>query len=57
MWITAWILVASAAWSQPNLPPFATQEDCDAARTVYARNRDSRVAQCIQAKVFVNVQK
>ena len=54
MWITAWILVAGAAWSQPTYPPFATEADCESARKVYVRNRSDSVATCVQVKVFVN---
>lgn len=54
MWINAWLLVGSAALYQPTYPPFYTEADCESARLVYVRSRDSRSAQCIQAKVFVN---
>ena len=54
MWITAWILAASAAWAQPTYPPFYTQEDCEAVRQVYVRNRQAQVAACVQVRVFVN---
>jgi len=57
MWITAWLLVGSAALYQPTYPPFYTEADCDAARSVYVRSRDSRTAQCVQARVFVSAQK
>lgn len=57
MWITAWILVASAVLNQPTLPPFATQAECEAARRVYLMTRSDRAAECQPAKVFVNGQR
>ena len=57
MWITAWLMVVSAALNQPNLPPFATEADCEAARKVYTKRTGDGVAQCVQAKVFVYAQR
>lgn len=57
MWITAWILAASATFSQPTYPPFYTQADCELARQVYLRNRMESTASCIQVKIFANVQR
>jgi len=54
MWITAWLLVASAALYQPTYPPFATEADCESARKVYVRSRSDSVATCVQVKVLVN---
>jgi len=54
MWITAWLLVGSAALYQPTYPPFATQDDCELARKVYIRSRSDTAAQCVQVKVFAH---
>lgn len=53
MWITAWILVASSAVNQPNLPPFADRAACESARQVFIRNRAESVASCVAVEVFV----
>ena len=54
MWVTAWILVGSAALYQPTYPPFYTQEDCEAVRVIYTRNRNDAASRCVQVRVFVS---
>jgi hypothetical protein len=57
MWIEAWLLVGAMSLQQVMFPPFYSREDCEAVRQQYSRSKNDRVTQCIQTKVFVNVQK
>lgn len=53
MWVTAWILVGSAALYQPTYPPLATREECELVKKTYLKNRDSNAAECVFVKMFV----
>lgn len=53
MWITAWLLVGSAALYQPTYPPFYSQADCEKAREVYVRSRNDSAGKCIESKIWV----
>lgn len=53
MWIDVWLLVASGALYQPTTPPFYTKEDCEKAKVIYLRSRNSNAGECISVRVFV----
>lgn len=52
MWVTAWILVASASLYQPQTPPFRTKEECERAREVYLVSRNDKAGACIQVSIL-----
>lgn len=54
MFISAWVLAASAALYQPYNPIFQTKEDCEQYREVYLRSRDDKAGKCINVRVLVN---
>ena len=53
MWLTAWLLVGSAAIYQPTYPPFRTKEDCEKAKEVYLKNRNDNAGKCVETTIFV----
>lgn len=54
MFISVWVLAASASLYQPQTPMFETKQDCEQYREVYLRHRDERAGKCVNVRVLVN---
>lgn len=54
MWLTSWVLAASAVLYQPVYPPFRTKEDCEIVRQVYVKNRNDNTAKCVEVDIWIN---